>query len=222
LEFEVNNLKKDKLKNQAGAETEAAETVKATEAAETAKATETAEAADTENAEAADSENSEAEMSPEEALSKLAAAYATLEQEKQSLEGQLLRLQADFDNFRKRTRTEKEDWNRNITANFCSELLPVIDNFGRALQALRATGADESHLTGVEMIARQLGELLINKGVEKIATVGEPFDPNWHEAIGQTQVEDDEMVGKVTAEVQAGYRLGNKLLRVAMVHVGTK
>lgn len=216
----MKDLKKDKPKNQPGAE---AETVEAPETAETSEQTvDGTDNAVDEAAENPDEENTEAEMSPEEALSKLAAAYATLEQEKQSLEGQLLRLQADFDNFRKRTRTEKEDWNRNITASFCSELLPVIDNFGRALQALRATGADESHLTGVEMIARQLGELLINKGVEKIATVGEPFDPNWHEAIGQTQVEDDEMVGKVTAEVQAGYRLGNKLLRVAMVHVGTK
>lgn len=163
-----------------------------------------------------------AEMPPEEALAKLAAAYADLEQQKQAVENQLLRLQADFDNFRRRTRTEKEEWNQNITANFCGELLPVIDNFGRALQALKTTGAEESHLQGVEMIARQLGELLINKGVEKIATVGEPFDPNWHEAIAQTPVEDEEMAGKITAEIQAGYRLGNKMLRVAMVQVGVK
>ncbi len=164
----------------------------------------------------------EPEMPPEEALAKLAAAYAKLEAEKQALDNQLLRLQADFDNFRRRTRAEKEEWNQNITANFCGELLPVIDNFGRALLALKATGADESHLQGVEMIARQLGELLIGKGVERIATVGEPFDPKWHEAIGQTPVEDDAQVGIVTDEVQAGYKLGGKLLRVAMVHVGAK
>lgn len=167
-------------------------------------------------------EGAEAEMPPEEAMATLAAAYAELEKQKNALDEQMLRLQADFDNFRRRTRAEKEEWNQNLTAGFCGELLPVIDNFGRALQALRQTGADESHLQGVEMIARQLGELLINKGVEKIATVGEPFDPNWHEAVGSMPVEDDAQVGMVLAEVQAGYRLGSKLLRVAMVQVGAK
>lgn len=186
------------------------------ETAEAAKTAETAETAETA------AEPNEQEMPPEEALATLSAAYARLEAEKQAVDNQLLRLQADFDNFRRRTRAEKEEWNQNLTANFCGELLPVIDNFGRALLALKASGADESHLQGVEMIARQLGELLINKGVERIATVGEPFDPQWHEAIGQTPVEDEAQVGMVTEEIQAGYKLGGKLLRVAMVHVGAK
>ena len=162
------------------------------------------------------------EMTPEEAMAKLAAAYHTLEQQKDALEGQMLRLQADFDNFRRRTRTEKEEWSQNITANFCGELLPVIDNFGRALDALKKSGMDEGHLTGVEMIARQLAELMQAKGVERIPTVGEDFDPKWHEAIAQLPVEDDEQNGKVTAEIQAGYRLGGKLLRVALVQVAVK
>lgn len=162
------------------------------------------------------------EMTPEEAMAKLAAAYRTLEQQKEALDGQMLRLQADFDNFRRRTRTEKEEWSQNITANFCGELLPVIDNFGRALDALKKSGMDEGHLTGVEMIARQLAELMQAKGVERIPTVGEDFDPKWHEAIAQLPVEDDEQNGKVTAEIQAGYRLGGKLLRVALVQVAVK
>lgn len=162
------------------------------------------------------------EVSADEALVKMAAAYAELERKSKAADDQMLRLQADFDNFRRRTRAEKEEWTRNITANFCSELLPVIDNFGRALQALRQTGADEGHLQGVEMIARQLGELLIAKGVEKIPTVGEDFDPNWHEAVGRVQVDDPEQVGKVVAEFQAGYRLDGKMLRVAMVQVGVQ
>lgn len=160
------------------------------------------------------------ELSAEESLVKMAAAYAELEKRAQAVDEQMLRLQADFDNFRRRTRAEKEEWTRNITADFCSQLLPVIDNFGRALQALRQTGADESHLQGVEMIARQLGELLIAKGVEKIPTVGEDFDPNWHEAVGRVEVEDEAQVGKVVAEFQTGYRIGDKALRVAMVQVG--
>lgn len=170
----------------------------------------------------------ESEETPEEAMLKLAAAYAGLEQqnrklaeEKQALEGQLARLQADFDNFRRRTRQEKEDWQRNNTAAFCTELLPVIDNFGRALQAMKASEADAGHSAGVEMIARQLAELMAAKGVEKIPALGEDFDPNWHEAVGQTPVEDEAQVGKVTAELQAGYRIGDKLLRVSMVQVGS-
>lgn len=170
----------------------------------------------------ADNAETEAEISADEALAKLAAAYAELEQKNKAVDDQMLRLQADFDNFRRRTRAEKEEWTKNITADFCSELLPVIDNFGRALQALRQTGADESHLQGVEMIARQLGELLIAKGVEKIPTVGEAFDPNWHEAVGRVEVEDEAQVGKVMAEFQAGYRIGGKVLRVAMVQVGVQ
>lgn len=162
------------------------------------------------------------EMTVEESLIKLAAAYAELEKKNKAVDDQMLRLQADFDNFRRRTRAEKDEWTKNITANFCSELLPVIDNFGRALQALRQTGAEESHLQGVEMIARQLGELLIAKGVEKIPTVGEDFDPNWHEAVGSVPVDDPEQVGKVLVEFQAGYRLDGKVLRVAMVQVGVQ
>lgn len=162
------------------------------------------------------------ELTPEEALAKLATAYRALEQQKEALDGQMLRLQADFDNFRRRTRTEKEEWSQNITANFCGDLLPVIDNFGRALDALRKSGMDEGHLTGVEMIARQLAELMQAKGVERIPTVGEEFDPKWHEAIAQLPVEDDGQNGKITAEIQAGYRLGGKLLRVALVQVGIK
>lgn len=178
-------------------------------------------ASDTDNEVKAEDNIAEGEeLSAEDALVKMAAAYAELEKKAQAQDEQMLRLQADFDNFRRRTRSEKDEWTRNITADFCSELLPVIDNFGRAIQALRQTGADEGHLQGVEMIARQLGELLIAKGVEKIPTVGEDFDPNWHEAVGRVEVEDEAQVGKVITEFQTGYRIGGKVLRVAMVQVG--
>ncbi len=177
----------------------------------------------------AEEDSAAEELTPEESLARLAAAYAELEKtnralaaEKQELNGQLARLQADFDNFRRRTRTEKEDWQRNNTAAFCSELLPIMDNFGRALQALKANEADAGHSAGVEMIARQLAELMAAKGVEKIPAVGEPFDPNWHEAIGQVPVEDEAQAGTVIAEIQSGYRIGDKLLRAAMVQVGSK
>lgn len=174
-------------------------------------------------------DDEEPEPTTEDAMSRLAAAYKELEQAnksladaKQALAGQLTRLQADFDNYRRRTRSEKEEWQRNLDAAFCGELLPVIDNFGRAMQALKDSEANAKHLAGVEMIARQLAELLAAKGVERIPAVGEDFDPNWHEAIGQTQVDDDAMVGKITLEIQPGYRIGDKVLRASMVHVGAK
>ncbi len=167
-------------------------------------------------------EGQDEEMSLEEALGKMAKAYAEMEQQKAEVDNQLLRMQADFDNFRKRTRTEKEEWRTQIIADFCGDILPVIDNFDRAMQAMAQAGGADQHLAGVQMIARQLSEILVNKGVERIPTVGEEFDPKWHEAIGQAPVEEEDQIGKVVDEVQAGYRVGEKLIRVAMVRVGAK
>ena len=164
----------------------------------------------------------EKEPTPEESLAILAQSYAALEAEKTELDNKLLRMQADFDNFRRRTRQEKEEWRVQIIADFCSGILPVIDNFERALQAMEQAGDAAQHVTGVQMIARQLNDVLAAKGVEKIPAVGEPFDPKWHEAIGQTPVEAEEQVDTVVEEIRPGYKIGDKLIRVAMVRVGTK
>jgi molecular chaperone GrpE len=156
-------------------------------------------------------------MTAEEAALKLAAEYEELLKAKEESDNQRLRLQADFDNFRKRTRTEKEQWRNQIIGEVMSELLPVLDNFHWAIAAISQTDAESPHLPGIRMIENQLLALLSAKGVEKIDTAGADFDPQLHEAIGQVTVEDEAAVGKIFDEVQAGYKLGDKVLRPAKV-----
>jgi len=156
-------------------------------------------------------------ISAEEAAEKLAVAYKELQAAKEESDNQRLRLQADFDNFRKRTRTEKEQWRNQLIAEICGELLPVLDNFHWAITAMEKTDAESPHLAGVQMIEKQILGVMANKGVVKIETAGADFDPQFHDAIGQVEVEDAEQVGKVFDEALAGYKIGDKVLRPAKV-----
>lgn len=129
----------------------------------------------------------------------------------------LLRAQADFDNFRRRTLKEKEELAKYASSKLINELLPVFDNFQRAL----TTSGDveiSSYTKGVEMIFRQFEGVLKAEGLESMEVVGEPFNPEYHQAI--MQVESDEYEeGIVVEEVQKGYILKDKVLRPAMVKV---
>ncbi|MDD4571942.1 MAG: nucleotide exchange factor GrpE [Clostridia bacterium] len=169
----------------------------------------------------------EEEMTLEESAAKLAQAYAALEKEHAELvascdeeEEKMLRLQADFDNFRRRTRTEKEDWRVQIIADISADLLPVLDNFQRAVDAMALDENASSHLAGIQMIKRQLTDVLANRGLKPIEALGCEFDPNCHEAISEMEVENVDMAGKVVDEIQIGYKVGDKLLRPSMVRVG--
>jgi molecular chaperone GrpE len=146
--------------------------------------------------------------------------------ERQDLLDKLARRSADFDNFRKRTERERADTYGRAVGEVVRRLLPVLDNLQRALDAERLVEVKESEefrhfLHGVELINRQLGGVLESLGVEVIPTVGELFDPHIHEAVtteATAEVEPD----TITQEMQRGYRLGDKLLRPAMVKVATK
>ncbi|MCL1873038.1 MAG: nucleotide exchange factor GrpE [Clostridiales bacterium] len=157
-------------------------------------------------------EEGEPEPSSEERLAELCR-----EQEEQK--ERYLRLQADFDNFRKRSRQEKEDWAKFANADLLTSLLPVLDNFERALQ-MQAGDADKSFSEGVEMIYRIFFAALQQAGLEAAPGLGQDFDPQWHEAIGQEEVCEAEK-GKIVLEVQKGYLLKGRLLRPAMVKVGS-
>lgn len=129
---------------------------------------------------------------------------------------QMLRLQAEFDNFRRRTRQEKADLIKYADEELITELLPVLDNFDRALAAADNTGED--FVSGVELIYRQLKDILANRGLEVIPTVGEEFDPNKHEAV--MQVESEEFAENIVAEeFRRGYLLKGRVIRAAMVKV---
>lgn len=127
------------------------------------------------------------------------------------------RLQADFENFRRRTRLEKEELSILITEGVVSRLLPVIDNFERAL-ASDAGQDTASVLEGVELIYRQLMNTLEKMDLKPIQAVGECFDPRLHEAVMRVE-ENSQPDGTITEEFQKGYMLGDKVIRPSMVKV---
>ena len=131
-------------------------------------------------------------------------------------ENRYLRLQADFENFRRRTRQEKEELAAVVTQNLLKDLLPFLDNFERALAA---GGNDEGGLrAGVEMMYKQLVEALKKEGLEYIETKDKPFDPNFHQAV--MRVEDSEKEdGTIVAELQKGYMVKGRVIRPSMVQV---
>ncbi|MBY0158328.1 nucleotide exchange factor GrpE [Cytobacillus firmus] len=146
------------------------------------------------------------------------AELEKLQAELQEQQQRTLRVQADFDNFRRRTQKEKEDLGKYASSKLITELLPVIDNFERALQASEENPEFESFSKGVSMIFRQMESVLATEGLSAMKSVGEPFNPEYHQAI--MQVESDEYEeGIVVEEVQKGYMLKDKVLRPAMVKV---
>ena len=135
----------------------------------------------------------------------------------EELNGRLLRLQADFDNFRRRSRLEKEELSQVVASNVIKEILPVLDNFQRAL----ATAQSEENtqlMTGVELVYRQLITTLEKFGLEPINAVNSQFDPAWHEAV--MRVEDPSQPdGLIVEELQKGYKVQGKVVRPSMVKV---
>lgn len=146
--------------------------------------------------------------------------------EQQEFQDVAARRQADFDNYRKRIERERvESYNR-VVADVVGQLLPVMDNLRRAHEAESSIEATESQefrnfLHGVELISKQLNGVLENLGIEPVPTVGHPFDPHVHEAIATEQTNEFEP-DTVMQEIVRGYRLGDRLLRPAMVKVATK
>ena len=204
------DVREEELKNQ---EAEAKAEAKA-EAAETADAkdTEATEQEDTkatekEDTKAAEKEDTkEAEKEDTKAAEKIAA-----------LQDQVLRQMAEFDNFRKRTEKEKEQSFSNGAASVVEKLLPIIDNFERAI-ASRKEDTDAAYADGVEMIYKQFNTVLEGLGIKAIEAVGKEFDPSLHNAVMHI---DDENYGEneVVEELQKGYTYGDTVLRHSMVKV---
>ncbi len=136
------------------------------------------------------------------------------------------RRQADFENFRKRVDRERSETYNRAVADLVAKLLPVLDNLGRALDteaSVEATESDEFRhfLSGVDLIYKQLSGVLETLGVKPVSAVGEHFDPHVHEAV-VTEETDDYEPDTVMQEIVRGYRLGDKLLRPALVKVAVK
>ncbi|WP_025718819.1 nucleotide exchange factor GrpE [Paenibacillus sp. 1-18] len=143
---------------------------------------------------------------------------AKLRAEAEEHQQRFLRAQADFDNFRRRTLKEKEELAKYASMKLVTELVPVLDNFERALATAQQGAETESFAKGVEMIFRQFEGVLQAEGVTAMNSVGQPFNPDFHQAIMQVESEEHEE-GIVVEEVQKGYMLKDKVLRPAMVKV---
>jgi molecular chaperone GrpE len=138
-----------------------------------------------------------------------------LRRERDALQDRMLRTAADFDNYRKRMDRERRDLAEQTAGEAIKDLLPIIDNLERALQA---AAEDDPLRKGVELIHKQMLEMPRKRGVTPIEALGADFDPNVHEAVTHEE-SDQHREGEVMEELQRGYKVGERLLRPAMVKV---
>ncbi|MDC3387146.1 nucleotide exchange factor GrpE [Schleiferiaceae bacterium] len=144
-----------------------------------------------------------------------------LQDEVQDLKDQNLRLYAEFENFRKRTAKERLQMMDSANKDTLAALLPVLDDFDRALKNTEATPENEAVLEGLKLIQHKLGETLKNKGLIAMeSTIGKAFDVEEMEAITQIPAPSPELAGMVIDEVEKGYKIGEHVLRYAKVVVG--
>ena len=143
----------------------------------------------------------------------------TFTQDRAALYDQLLRRQAEFENYRKRMERERGEVYQRARAEVLLELLPVLDNFERALSSFESTGGDsEAFLQGVRLIHKQLKDAVTRLGLQPVESVGQTFDPHLHEAV-TIEASDEHEENTIIEEFERGYKLGDRLLRPAKVKV---
>jgi molecular chaperone GrpE len=147
-----------------------------------------------------------------------AAEFQKIMQEREQLRDQLMRALADFQNFRKRALHERAELEKFATANLVRDLLPVLDNFERTLLAIEQGATLESLSEGVTAVEKQLRSVLENRQVKRIESVGMPFDPELHEALG-TDFTTEWDPDTVTTEIEPGYMMADRVIRPARVKV---
>lgn len=146
-----------------------------------------------------------------------ASKPADLEAQVQELTQALQRERADAANLRRRHEAEIAGLRTAVKANVVRELLPAIDNLERALKHVPEELQDNDYVKGVQTVVKQFEQTLQQMGVERIKTVGQPFDPNLHEAVSMEEGDGQQQI--ITDELQAGYRVGDDVIRHAMVRV---
>jgi len=174
------------------------------------------EAEEAEEAENAASESAETEAENQESQDEAVVQLEKLTADLKEKEDRILRLQADFENFRRRTSKEKEELSAVVTQGMLKDMLPLLDNFERAMAAEAKDG--EAFQKGVEMIFTQFTEILKKNGLEHIEVEGQKFDPNFHQAVMRVQnadMEDDD----IAQELQKGYMVKGRVIRPSMVQV---
>ncbi|RAK22445.1 molecular chaperone GrpE [Anoxybacillus vitaminiphilus] len=185
----------------------------------TAEAAEASEQTEPEQvSEQPESEQISEQMEENSELTAAKKRIAELEEKLQELENRYLRLHADFDNFRRRTRLDFEAAEKYRAQSLVTDILPALDNFERALKVKAEDDKTKSILQGMEMVYRSLMDALKKEGVEVIEAVGKPFDPHLHQAV--MQVEDSSYEpNTVVEEFQKGYKLKDRVIRPSMVKV---
>lgn len=148
----------------------------------------------------------------------LSSREAELERERDNYKDLLLRRTAEFENFRKRTERDRLAQSEAAAADLVKELLPLIDDLERALQAEAGSEGAEAYRRGVELIHRQLSDVLRKRGVKPIEALGADFDPHYHQAVSYEPAAGGRE-GEIIEEYRRGYLLGDRLLRPSMVKV---
>lgn len=166
----------------------------------------------------AEAQNESSGSTSSDEIDKLEQEISALKSQLEEQQQRMLRIQADYDNFRRRTREEKEQMRTYASLPLLENLLPFIDNFERAMASSKEHPDFDSLMKGLEMIYDQLQNILEQEGLKVIDAVGHPFNPEFHQAV--MQVEDDEYgEGIIVEQLQKGYQLKEKVIRPSMVKV---
>ncbi|HEU5139870.1 MAG TPA: nucleotide exchange factor GrpE [Bacillales bacterium] len=165
-----------------------------------------------------DQQDSDQHGEKEETVEELQQRIQQLEKEKEEFQSRMLRVQADYDNFRRRTKEEKAAAAKYKALGFAEKLLPALDNFDRALNTKAEGEEAKSLLQGMEIVHRQLKDAFEEENIKEIEAEGQPFDPEFHQAVMQVENEDHES-NTVVEVMQKGYLLNDRVIRPAMVKV---
>jgi len=168
------------------------------------------------------------ELQEESAEKEEASSSEKMEEDNQSspeaeiaeLKDKYLRLSAEFDNYRKRTLKERMELTKNAGEEMITSLLPVLDDFERALQSIKETEERDALLEGVELVYNKIKELLMKKGLKEIESMHADFDMEIHEAVTKIPAQDKKMKGKILDVIEKGYYLNDKIIRYPKVVVG--
>ncbi len=171
--------------------------------------------------EAAEVATDESAQAVESDLEALKSQLDAITAEKDQYMDQLLRTQADFQNFRKRTQSEAALLRQFATENLVTNLLPTLDNFERTIQYMESGGDAQKVFDGIRAVERQLRSILESQNVRRIPSIGHAFDPEVHEALGM-EITDAHPENTVVIEIEAGYKMGEKVIRPARVKVAQK
>jgi len=165
-------------------------------------------------------ELNEQELAQDATAEEAPSAEALLKEELSLANDKYLRLYAEFDNFRRRTSKERIDLLQTAGKEIIVSLLPVLDDFERAERAMETSTDVEAVKEGVKLIQNKLNNILSQKGLKPMQSIGQPFDADLHEAITNIPAPTDDLKGKVIDEMEKGYTLGDSVVRFAKVVVG--